>query len=81
MKKIFSLLCFFVFSLFLSINYCLADEVERELNYDFSKELNTSNLENKNSEKNDTPNSSYEDLFGDEQACPFIAGLGKNAAH
>ena len=81
MKKIFSFLCFFVFSLFLSINYCLADEVKKELNYDFSKELNTSNLQNNNSAKNDSPNASYEDLFGDEQAFPFIAGLGKNAAH
>ena len=81
MKKIISFVCVFVFSLFLSINDCLADEVGGELNYDFSKESNTSNLKNSNNEKNDTPNASNEDLFGDEQAFPFIAGLGKNAAH
>ena len=26
-------------------------------------------------------NKSAEDLFGDEQTFPFVAGLGKNAAH
>ena len=81
MKKIISFVCVFVFSLFLSINVCLADEVRGELNYDFSKEANTSDLKSSNNEKNDTPNASNEDLFGDEQAFPFIAGLGKNAAH
>ena len=25
--------------------------------------------------------SSSEDIFGDEQTFPFVAGLGKNAAH
>ena len=29
----------------------------------------------------DSSNSSVEDIFGDEQTFPFVAGLGKNAAH
>jgi len=31
--------------------------------------------------KNIVSNSSIEDIFGDEQTFPFVAGLGKNAAH
>ena len=32
---------------------------------------------------NDTKKSNYDkdDIFGDEQTFPFVAGLGKNAAH
>ena len=30
---------------------------------------------------NNISNSSAEDIFGDEQTFPFVAGLGKNAAH
>ncbi len=30
---------------------------------------------------NNISNSSVEDIFGDEQTFPFVAGLGKNAAH
>ena len=81
MKNFILFLCVFVFSLYFTINDCFADEVGNELDYNFSNELNTSNFENSNNEKNDTPNTSNEDLFGDEQTFPFIAGLGKNAAH
>ena len=31
--------------------------------------------------KNKISDSSVEDIFGDEQTFPFVAGLGKNAAH
>jgi len=31
--------------------------------------------------KNNISNSLAEDIFGDEQTFPFVAGLGKNAAH
>ena len=34
-----------------------------------------------NIEKTNISNSSAEDIFGDEQTFPFVAGLGKNAAH
>ena len=30
---------------------------------------------------NEISKSSIEDIFGDEQTFPFVAGLGKNAAH
>ena len=50
----------------------------------FSIFSNTSNLlaiDMGNNFKNNISNSSEEDIFGDEQTFPFVAGLGKNAAH
>tara|TARA_Y100000991_G_C21752280_1_gene255167 strand:+ start:163 stop:408 length:246 start_codon:yes stop_codon:yes gene_type:complete len=81
MKRIVSFVCVLVFSLFLSLSYCLADGIGSELNNDFSKELKPNNIKNKNNDKTDIPKASNQDIFGDEQAFPFIAGLGKNAAH
>ena len=44
--------------------------------------LQTSEKVSDNSEKNKfKAEKSAEDLFGDEQTFPFVAGLGKNAAH
>ena len=50
----------------------------------FSLFSNTNNLlakEIENNIKENISNSSSEDIFGDEQTFPFVAGLGKNAAH
>ena len=81
MQKIISVLCLLVFSLFSSITYCLADEMVNESNNNLSKESKISIDKNKNNIDNDNSNTSNEDLFGDEQAFPFIAGFGKNSAH
>ena len=81
MKIILSSLLIIVSSLFFSISDCLADEIGNELNNNYSMESKTNNINSTNNDENDSPNSSIEDIFGDEQAFPFIAGLGKNAAH
>ena len=81
MRRIISSFCVLVFSLFLIVNNCLADEIENELNNDFSSESKPNNIKNNDNDKNNVPKASNEDIFGDEQAFPFIAGLGKNAAH
>ena len=73
-------MCILVFSLFLNISDCFADEIVSELSNDVSNELKPNDDVNNNN-KNDIPKASNEDIFGDEQAFPFIAGLGKNAAH
>ena len=44
-------------------------------------ESKSSDVKNDIKDKGDIPKTSNEDIFGDEQAFPFIAGLGKNAAH
>ena len=81
MKRIISFLCFLAFNLFMSVTNCLADKIDNEFNNDFSNELQSNDINNKNKDKTDIPKASNEDIFGDEQAFPFIAGLGKNAAH
>ena len=72
---------FIKFSLFFGIGDCLSDEVGVKLDNNFSNELNSNIVKNKDNNKTNMPKASNEDIFGDEQAFPFIAGLGKNAAH
>ena len=81
MKRIISILCVLVFSLFLSVSNCLADVIDSELNNGLSNKSKPNNIKNKIYNKSDNPKASNEEIFGDEQAFPFIAGLGKNAAH
>ena len=81
MTKIISLLCVLVFSFFFTFSSSFADETRNQLNDDFSEKLKTNNIKSNAKEKNDMPKAFKEDIFGDEQAFPFIAGLGKNAAH
>ena len=81
MKKVISFLSSLVFLLFLSVSYCSAEGIGGELNNDFSNKSKPDNIKKENNNKTDIPKASIEDIFGDEQAFPFIAGLGKNAAH
>jgi len=81
MNKIISFLCVLICSCFFTVSYCFADVTGNELKNDFSDKSKTNNIKNNTTDKNDIPKSSNEDIFGDEQAFPFIAGLGKNAAH
>ena len=81
MTKIISFLCVLVLSLFFTVSYCFAEVIGNELNNDFSEESKPNNIKKNTIDKNNMPKASNEDIFGDEQAFPFIAGLGKNAAH
>ena len=81
MKSIILFSFVFVISLFLNFNDCLADEIGGELNNNLSKESKSNDAKNDIKDKSDIPKAYNEDIFGDEQAFPFIAGLGKNAAH
>ena len=80
MKSIISFLSVLFFSFILSVSDCLSDEIGSELNNEFFND-SKANIEKNNNDKNDIPKASNEDIFGDEQSFPFIAGLGKNAAH
>ena len=81
MKSI--ILISFVFFIAFSFSYSdsLADEIGGELSNDLSMESKSNDVKNDIKDKGDIPITSNEDIFGDEQAFPFIAGLGKNAAH
>ena len=84
MKSIILFSFVFAISFFVSFSDCLADELGGELSNDLSIELKSNDVKNNinyKGDKGDIPKASNEDIFGDEQAFPFIAGLGKNAAH
>ena len=66
-----SFTCFFT-------NNLLAKEIENNIKDNISNEIEEIKPNNK---KTNISNSSVEDIFGDEQTFPFVAGLGKNAAH
>ena len=78
MKRIVLFLCVLVFSLFSNTNNLLAKEIENNIKDNISNEIEEVKPNNK---KTNISNSSVEDIFGDEQTFPFVAGLGKNAAH
>ena len=78
MKRIILFLCVLVFSIFSNTNNLLAKEIENNIKDNISNEIEEIKHDNK---KTNISNSSAEDIFGDEQTFPFVAGLGKNAAH
>ena len=81
MKSIISFAFVFFISFLFSFSDCFANEIGSELNNNLFQDSESNNLKTDINDKADTPKASKEDIFGDEQAFPFIAGLGKNAAH
>ena len=79
MKRIILFLCVLVFSIFSNTNNLLAKEIENNIKDNISNEIEE--IKPDNNQKTNITNSSVEDIFGDEQTFPFVAGLGKNAAH
>ena len=79
MKRIILFLCVLVFSIFSNTNNVLAKDMGNNINDNISSEIEE--IKPDNNKKNNISNSSAEDIFGDEQTFPFVAGLGKNAAH
>ena len=79
MKKIVLFLCVLVFSIFSNTNNLLAKEIENNIKDNISNEIEE--IKPDKNKKNNISNSSVDDIFGDEQTFPFVAGLGKNAAH
>ena len=79
MKKIVLFLCVLVFSIFSNTNNLLAKEIENNIEDNISNQIG--DIKPDDNKKNNISNSSPEDIFGDEQTFPFVAGLGKNAAH
>ena len=78
MKRIVLFLCVLVFSIFSNTNNLLAKEIENNIKDNISNKIEEIKPNNK---KTNISNASLEDIFGDEQTFPFVAGLGKNAAH
>ena len=78
MKSIISLILTFVFSILINSQVVFSASVDTNIKAD-SNEVNNikPSLEDKDLQKNNDD----DDIFGDEQTFPFVAGLGKNAAH
>ena len=78
MKKFISLFLVLIISLFTNsqISNSLEESVTR--NETIKIEGKMDNKVNNDSSKS---NLNKDDIFGDEQTFPFVAGLGKNAAH
>ena len=79
MKRIILFLCVLSFSIFSNTTNLLAKEIGDKIKDDISSEIEK--IQPNNNKKTNISNSSAEDIFGDEQTFPFVAGLGKNAAH
>ena len=79
MKSIILFLFVLVFSIFSNSNNLFAKDLENNIKENISNEIEEIKPDNK--KNNNISNSSVEDIFGDEQTFPFVAGLGKNAAH
>ena len=79
MKRIILFLCVLVFSIFSNTNNLLAKEIGNNIKDNISNDIEETKQDN--NKKTNISNSSAEDIFGDEQTFPFVAGLGKNAAH
>tara|TARA_Y100001933_G_scaffold178101_1_gene176590 strand:+ start:436 stop:675 length:240 start_codon:yes stop_codon:yes gene_type:complete len=79
MKFIFNVLFSLSLSILLSIQAVFAADIT---NLDQLEVDNLNKTEKSNDkEKTLTRKINQEDIFGDEQTFPFVAGLGKNAAH
>ena len=79
MKFIFASLVALIFSFLVNTQIVIAEEIDN------SNQLNKDSLDNvektKVNEKSSKIKRNEGDIFGDEQTFPFVAGLGKNAAH
>ena len=79
MKFIFTTLLALIFSFL--VNSQVVNSEELDYSNKFNKEA-LDNIENvKDNDKSSKIKRSEGDIFGDEQTFPFVAGLGKNAAH
>ena len=79
MKRIILFLCVLVFAIFSNVNNLLAKEIGNNIKDNISNEIEE--IKPDNNKKNNISNSSEEDIFGDEQTFPFVAGFGKNSGH
>jgi len=68
-----------LFSFLLNIQIVFAEQIDNNTQLD-EDPLDKKEIV-KDNEKSSKIKSSEGDIFGDEQTFPFVAGLGKNAAH
>ena len=79
MKFICNMILAIVFSFLINSQIVIAEQIDNPNQLDKESLDNIENV--KDNEKPTKINRSEGDIFGDEQTFPFVAGLGKNAAH
>ena len=79
MKIIFTTIFAIVFSFLINTQLVIAEQIVNPNKLDNNSLDNKENVNDK--EKSSKIKISEGDIFGDEQTFPFVAGLGKNAAH
>ena len=72
------ILCF-IFSALINFQVVYADSM-KDLNQ-MNKNISENNEISKKDDQSMIKKTNSDDIFGDEQTFPFVAGLGKNAAH
>ena len=81
MKFIYTTIIALIFSFLINGQIAIAEQIDNTNQFD-KDSLNNIEIENaKDNEKSSKIKRSEGDIFGDEQTFPFVAGLGKNAAH
>jgi len=78
MKNFISLFLVLIISLF--ANSKIANSLEESVSINESIKIE-GKMDNKANDDSSKSNLNKDDIFGDEQTFPFVAGLGKNAAH
>ena len=79
MKFIFTTIVAIIISFLINAQISIAEQFD---NTNQLAKNSSNNIENaEENEKSSKIKSSDADIFGDEQTFPFVAGLGKNAAH
>ena len=78
MKKFISIFLVLIISLF--SNSQIANTLEENIMRDENMQMDGTK-DNKVNDDSSKSNLNKDDIFGDEQTFPFVAGLGKNAAH
>lgn len=79
MKFICTTILTLIFSFLINSQIAFAEQTDNSNQLDKDSLDNIENV--KNNEKSPKIKRSEGDIFGDEQTFPFVAGLGKNAAH
>ena len=78
MKKFISIFLVLIISLF--SNSQIANALEENVIRNENMQMDGTK-DNKVNDDSSKSNFNKDDIFGDEQTFPFVAGLGKNAAH
>ena len=79
MKFIFTTIIALIFSFLINSQIVFAEQIDNSTQLDKYSLDNTENA--KDNDQSSKIKISEGDIFGDEQTFPFVAGLGKNAAH